>query len=225
MDTTTMRRTAAIRRLDRGRNADRDGDTPFDESGLETITRRFRAARMEHGRRKADEAWVRGPFAAWLGNLAAGASDPCDATLHDDHVASIAVGMRESLPIRDALIVSLLAARPCDRATMTACAADPHGAATRHLMADLMSTAYERPDPPDFARCLAGLSMLAQIARGVPPRWRVQPIAALAYVLWWLDDDLAVPYALECLALDGDCTLAGIVVSTVERGVCPAWCR
>jgi len=45
----------------------------------------------------------------------------------------------------------------------------------------------------------------------------------LAYVMWWMGDSRAVAFALRCLMLDEDCSLAAIVCSAYQRGVMPAW--
>ncbi|WP_221343557.1 hypothetical protein [Bifidobacterium sp. SO1] len=140
-------------------------------------------------------------------------------------MAAFAVGMSESLPIRDAAIVSLVIGRPCDERMMIEIASQPHSDRVRCGMSDMMTNAFhDARARPDTERCRRGTAMLKRMGDAVPERWRVQPLAALAYVLWWMGDDLAVIRALECLALDEDCTLAGIVVSLIERGIRPAWC-
>ncbi|NEG89584.1 DUF4192 domain-containing protein [Bifidobacterium aerophilum] len=151
--------------------------------------------------------------------------DATDCMLSRDNVAMLAAGMAESLPIRDAMIVSLVTGRSCDRRMMIEIASRPHSAGVRRRMSSMMIDAFHGAGPgPDPTRCTSGVTMLAQIADAVPERWGVQPRAAIAYVLWWMDDDAAALHALECLAEDDGCTLAGIVLSMVERGIRPAWC-
>ena len=41
--------------------------------------------------------------------------------------------------------------------------------------------------------------------------------------MWWMGDSRAVAFALRCLMLDEDCSLAAIVCSAYQRGVMPAW--
>lgn len=140
-------------------------------------------------------------------------------------MAAFAVGMNELLPVRDAVIVSLVNPRACDRHGMVTFAAQPHASRTQCGMSQIMSDAFHNPHVrPDAQRCAIGVAMLDQIADSVPPRWRVQPMAAAAYVLWWLNDDLAVLRAAECLTIDDQCSLGAIVLSMLDRGICPAWC-
>ena len=65
--------------------------------------------------------------------------------------------------------------------------------------------------------------MLFRSADRVPESFSVQPLAVLAYVMWWMGDSRAVAFALRCLMLDEDCSLAAIVCSAYQRGVMPAW--
>ena len=61
------------------------------------------------------------------------------------------------------------------------------------------------------------------VAADAPLRPAEQPLAVLAYVMWWMGDSRAVAFALRCLMLDEDCSLAAIVCSAYQRGVMPAW--
>ncbi|KFI47286.1 hypothetical protein [Bifidobacterium biavatii] len=149
---------------------------------------------------------------------------PCPP-LRRDSVAALAVAMRETLPARDALIMSMIAGVECDHASMMQLAADPHADRTRLRLATMLTRSLGDEHMPDERRCAAGMTMLAQIADAVPRRWRAQPCAAMAYVLWWLDDDRAALYAVECLAYDEECTLGGVVLSLLERGAQPSWHR
>ncbi|MCH9276528.1 hypothetical protein JS533_009660 [Bifidobacterium amazonense] len=149
---------------------------------------------------------------------------PCPP-LRPEHVAALAVAMRETLPARDALIMSLIAGRECDGPLMMRLAADPHSTRTKLRLTAMLTRSFKEEGMPDAVRCAAGMLMLSQIADMVPRRWRAQPCAAMAYVMWWMDDDRAALYALESLACDEGCTLGGVVLSLLERGVCPGWCR
>ncbi|MBW3078822.1 DUF4192 domain-containing protein [Bifidobacterium simiiventris] len=201
-------------------------EEPFADNELERLTCRFRDMRRTVGPREGNREWVRDPFAQWIRTLESARSFDAAATMLDrEGMAAFAVGMTESLPIRDAAIVSLVIGRPCDERMMIEIASQPHSDRVRCGMSDMMTNAFhDARARPDTERCRRGTAMLKRMGDAVPERWRVQPLAALAYVLWWMGDDLAVIRALECLALDEDCTLAGIVVSLIERGIRPAWC-
>lgn len=150
----------------------------------------------------------------------------CCPPLSRDSVAAFAVGMHEALSIRDAVILSLVAGRGCDKPLMVAFAADPHAERSRARMGAMLSQAFENAESvPDCVRCGRGIGMLLRIASLVPERLRLQPFAVISYVLWWLDDDRSSAYAWRCLDLDGGCLLASMVLGMLERGVRPAWCR
>ena len=150
----------------------------------------------------------------------------CCPPLSRDSVAAFAVGMHEALSIRDAVILSLVAGRGCDKPLMVAFAADPHAERSRARMGAMLSQAFENAESvPDCVRCGRGIGMLLRIASLVPEWLRPQPFAVISYVLWWLDDDRSSAYAWRCLDLDGGCLLASMVLGMLERGVRPAWCR
>lgn len=151
---------------------------------------------------------------------------PGGAPLAREHVAAFAVGMHEALPIRDALILSLVAGGVCDKTMMVDFAAAPHAPGTRRMMGRTLSRAFEVGlCRSDLWRCVAGIGMMLRVVSLVPAPMRVQPMAVIAYVLWWLGDDLAAAYAMRCLAQDGDCSLAAIVLALLEQGVTPTWRR
>ncbi|KAB8288525.1 DUF4192 family protein [Bifidobacterium avesanii] len=190
----------------------------LNDDDMTQVTELFREQRRQMGVEESDAAWFADPLDDWLACLERGGDG-----LSRESVASLAAGMREKLAFRDALIVSLLC-RGVDRSQLMELAARPHRPESVRCLSRALNDAFRDADAaPDRRRCERGLKMLAQIARAVPPGWRVQPMTLVAYVLWWMGDPRAVVYAVRVLADDERCTLAGIVLSAMEHGIAPAW--
>ncbi|OZG63390.1 hypothetical protein BLEM_0093 [Bifidobacterium lemurum] len=193
----------------------------LDEDVLEEMTRLFRAQRRRDGHRKATVAWLDRPLDDWLANLDDGAVE-----LSVDDMAAIAVGAHETLSIRDALILSMIAdEESCPKTQLMEFASRPQLARSKRRMCELLSAAFEDEGlVPDMERCQTGVIMLLDIACAVPPELAVQPLAMVAYALWWMGDEHAILFATHCLAVDEECSLAAIVFSAINRGITPAWC-
>ncbi|RSX51346.1 DUF4192 family protein [Bifidobacterium samirii] len=153
-----------------------------------------------------------------------GEAKPIPSPLGDDAVAMLAVGMRDSLSVRDALILSLVSDEPCPPATLLDMAATPKERDTREMMTGMVAESFENAaHTPDWDRCERGLAMFDDLIASVPSPWQVQPFAAMAYILWWAGSGIAVRYALAALTLDEGCSLAAIVFSMLDKGIRPAW--
>lgn len=172
--------------------------------------------------RTADAAWVERPFEDWARCLTG-----LSGELQEGSGNALAVGMAETLSIRDALIVSLVAGGEAMGTTaMIEFASRPHDPKNVNLMCRLLAGAFEDEHAlPDMARSRLGIHALEPMLRLRPERFRVQPAAVIAYVSWWAADARSASYALQALAIDGNCTLAAIVLSALEHGIRPAWCR
>ena len=194
---------------------------PFGFDELETRSQEFRNDRRLRGAQQANADWVAEPLDEWLSCLDAGNTD-----LGRETMAAFAVGMRETLSIRDALILSLFIDESrCPKSWLMEFAARPHLARTRTRMGELLTCAFEDEGMmPDKERCHTGIGMLLDIAEASPVPYCIQPLAVIAYTLWWLGDPRAMVFALRCLLLDEDCSLAAMIFSAAERGVAPAWC-
>lgn len=194
---------------------------PFVFDELETRSQEFRNDRRLRGAQQANADWVAEPLDEWLSCLDAGNTD-----LGRETVAAFAVGMRETLSIRDALILSLVIDESrCPKSWLMEFAARPHLARTRTRMGELLTCAFEDEGMmPDKERCHTGIGMLLDIAEASPVPYCIQPLAVIAYTLWWLGDPRAMVFALRCLLLDEDCSLAAMIFSAADRGVAPAWC-
>ena len=186
---------------------------------LREEVQRFTLARRESGIVTADAAWVDRPCDNWLAAL----HGQEELTLSS--MARLAVGMSLSLPMRDALIVSIVAREdsgdvPVTKQLMVSFASRPHEPHNVACMSDLLSHAFEhRHAHTDEAKCKRGIEMLGQMVRALPEEYTVQPLAVLAYAAWWIADDRAGEYALSALRLDENCTLAGIVCAALGQGL------
>lgn len=191
------------------------------EDDLLALAARLRERRLREGMGRADAQWVDGAFAQWRSGLEGGRFPDGDS------MAALAVAMTQSLAVRDALLMSLVASDEArESATMRRFVIHPHDADSTRLMCRLLGRAFEDVQAhPDRAVCQAGLSMLWAMVDAVPDRFAVQPLAMVAYVLWWSHDDRAGNHAVRALSLDPGCTLAGIVMRALEHGIHPAWCR
>ena len=91
-------------------------------------------------------------------------------------------------------------------------------------MGHMLSEAFHNPvRRPESTLCNAGVAMLRDIASDVPNQFRIQPLTAIAYVLWWSGDDRAVNYARKALNIDNQCSLAAIVLGALQHGSQPVW--
>ncbi|WP_236034397.1 DUF4192 domain-containing protein [Bifidobacterium saguinibicoloris] len=197
------------------------GTDAYDDEAAERLARRLRESRREHGPERANADWMDGPLDAWLARLERRGAGP-----DRDTMAALAVGMREVLSIRDALILSMLFDDDeCGRDVLMDILSRPRTKEVSSTVRDLLSAAFEDERGPNVERCRAGVGMLAAMAGLMPRAFCAQPYAAIAYVLWWLGDAGASAYALRSLALDDGCSLAAIVLGAASRGACPACAR
>ncbi|MBT1172122.1 DUF4192 domain-containing protein [Bifidobacterium sp. MA2] len=213
-------RRRARRRDDAERMAFLDSIEPADEGLIEEMGSRLRGDRRERGPERANAAWMDGPLDDWLDRL-----DEHRFDLDEDVMAALAVGMNETLSIRDALILSMvLDGEECDRDVMMDIIARPHAPEVAATVRDLMLGSLGEGRRPDMRRCRDGITMLSGMGLLVPHRMSAQPLASIAYILWWLDDRRAPLYALRSLEADDTCSLAALVLSAADHDVHPSGC-
>lgn len=195
------------------------GSTPrLDLDMLEDLSRTLRERRRREGIGEADGRWFADAAISWLGYLDRGESPP-DA----DAIASLCVGMHETMAMRDAALLSILSPIPQD--ALTNLAARPHSAPSRELVRNTLTHGFEDADAvPDAVRCQRGVDVLSSMVRAVPSPYDVQPLAMLSYLLWWVGrDDQAMVCALQTLCRDPECTMPALVLNAIRHGVRPAW--
>ncbi|KFJ07500.1 DUF4192 family protein [Bifidobacterium tsurumiense] len=193
-----------------------------DEEEMQELMEQLRAQRRAHGMAIADIQWVSTAFEQWRSGLTRHVQ-----ALDRASIAALAVGMAQSLAVRDALIVSMVASKTARLPnTMKRFVSRPHDSRNARLMCHLLDEAFNSVEnKPDDEICKAGMTMMDAIVDTVPERYGVQPLAVVAYALWWMQDEQADSYARHALALDPRCNLASIVVQALEHGIYPAWCR
>ena len=208
-------------RYTKRRRDDRDrGHGPIEEpieDLVEDMTEHLRRARREQGPERANREWMEGPLDEWLDHL-----DDGDDDLDDEVMAALAVGMNETLAIRDALILSLVSrCGECDRDVMMDILSRPAAPEVALTVRDLMYDSFGDAWHPDMERCRTGIAMFDRMAMLVPHRLAAQPLASIAYILWWVEDPRAPMYAMRSLEADGECSLATLILYAADRDARP----
>lgn len=135
--------------------------------------------------------------------------------------SSMARMLSMRLAVHDALIIAAIRPDMVDVEAMAAFAFEPHEPRTATLMGRLLTDAFETGAGYD-AETLDRFDALVGAAGREPDAPDAQCLAVRAYLAWWKrDKDDAMRLALEALALNGDCTLAGIVFAALTRGILP----
>lgn len=220
----------------------------FTVQRMHEFRRLFLDMRRESGMEQAVGYWFESfidEWLAWIGAepCQAGDSRCCSTTEgrvggaegyrdQGDWLAYLAVGMTEMLSIRDVLILTLLTgvakteAAPAREGVSVDRLKDMASTPHRHENAALMTGELERvfriaPCACALRRCRNGISALSAMCAAVPEEYRVQALAVIAYVNWWLGDQSAESYARQALSLDSSCRLAAIVICALEHNIHP----
>ena len=182
----------------------------------------FARARQRHDWREIAGEWFEAPVRRWIGTLDAD-GEPEDDT---GDAVILAVGMREFLALRDVMLVAAIRG---ERTDFTADRAigflrRPMMRDNVRWMEDMPAETFHGSQAPDRQRCMKAVELLlALIGRldGGDDGWQTQPYATVAYILWWLGDERALPMAVRALARDEGCSLAIIVASAIHRRPLP----
>jgi hypothetical protein len=134
------------------------------------------------------------------------------------------VCMEESLPMRDAVLISSVSGMSYPDLLDVGC--NPTDPTVRkkedsQLQTVFLDTAWEKKYG---GTTLLAIDALIGIIRHVDGQMAAQPCAMLAYLLWWAgrgEESLAA--ALRALCDDKTCSLAKLVVKVCRRHVQPAW--
>ncbi|BDR53162.1 DUF4192 domain-containing protein [Bombiscardovia nodaiensis] len=190
---------------------------------MKRLLETYRTQRRQLGVEEADGAWMRQPLRAWMDGL--GGSSSGQAVLDMEAVQAIGIAMRETLSIRDALIVSMVCQQSQAKYdTIYSLCAQPHQDSSLRLTCQALDAAFTDPNAqPDRARCRAGIEMLEHMVACLPKDYHAQPLAVMSYVYWWLGQPQSRDYAQEALRYDAHCTLASIMLVASRRPVRPAW--
>lgn len=192
--------------------------SPLTESVVAKAAEDFHARRADIGLVEADGAWFDDPVNEWMNSL-----DFADPKLSPEGMLHIAAGTRETLSMRDAMLVSVLA--PITRTDMQRLASAPHDVKSAKTVYDALNSVFRDPTAvPDSGRCATGLKLFALLVRSVPRRDRAHPLACVAYICWWLGFlDESRRCAQESLDIDPSCSLASIIMTATQFEVLPAW--
>ena len=192
------------------------------EDGMTKLVGNYREGRRRWGVEDADRRWLRQPLTDWTAGLRGRQPNP---PLGSDSADRLAVAIKETLAIRDGLILSILAPEPgLDADRLLDLCVRPNDASNVTALCSILDAVFKDPATrPDEPRCRAGLAMLEAMADKVPPGFRSQPLAVAAYVDWWRGGSRASGLAEGALDDDRSCSLAAIVLALIGRGIDPAW--
>ncbi len=163
----------------------------------------FARARERHDWREIAGEWFEAPVRRWIGTLDAD-GEPEDDT---GDAVTLAVGMREFLSLRDVMLVAAICG---ERTDFTADRAidflkRPMIRNNVRWMENMLTETFHGSQAPDRQRCMKAVDLLlALIDRldGGDEGWQAQPYETVAYILWWLGDERALPMAVRALYPD-----------------------
>ncbi|BDR54791.1 hypothetical protein KIMH_09020 [Bombiscardovia apis] len=184
----------------------------------------YRMNRREHGVCEADREWMREPIKLWCHEITGGQES---IAADSSPLMAIAVGMSETLPIRDAIIISML----CPRSMLSykdllRLCAEPYAQGNVQILCQSIDCAFTDPSMhPDVERCRNGLDLLDVMVTAMPDAYHEQPLAIMGYISWWLNREEGLDYAYQALQLNPQCTLASIITTAYQHGVKPAWVK
>ena len=192
------------------------------EHGMKELVENYREGRRRWGVEEADRRWLRRPLTDWTAGLK---EQQGHTQLGSASADRLAVAIKETLAIRDGLILSILAPEPgLDRDRLLDLCVRPNDPSNVTALCSILDAVFKDPATrPDQPRCRAGLAMLEAMTNKVPPGFRAQPLAVAAYVDWWSGESGASGFAEEALSDDRSCSLAAIVLALIGRGIDPAW--
>ncbi|KFI46120.1 hypothetical protein [Bifidobacterium biavatii] len=189
---------------------------------MDTIAEAYRTDRLELGPTNATRQWARETLGAWLDQLTG------RPTKGNGWKPMLATLMRESLPVRDAMIYSVLSPLT-SRDTIIRLASEAHTPDMKRLSTSILDHALRDPKTEtDHALVSAAVSQLRDIAATADSdqdaKYKANVLATIAY-LEWVDGRQhdAMLDAQDAADHDKDNTLAGVVGALVVRDVHPAY--
>lgn len=130
----------------------------------------------------------------------------------------------ESVAMRDALLLSCIC--DLDVPTLLEVGTDPMGKGVGRKQVRILDSVYHDPEwAIEYgARCIASIDALVWIITVIGGKACEQPLAMLAYLLWWAGrPEEGLGAACRALAIDKDCSLADVLVTAIENRVTPEW--
>lgn len=188
-------------------------DGPVRRSSWERLADRLHNERRKWGTVKADTRFVSEPFSRWLEGLSDSAQD-----MSEDCLRTLGVAMTVALPVRDAIIVSIIAPpEECGLQRMIDFAVRPHTVRNVTGMCGLLERAFTSSRAaPCIERCRNGIAILDRMRRCVPVTCDEADTIPGARIT-----HMGVPYAdgPHPHATDGDPESMPVVCAAHEGGV------
>lgn len=218
MDTT---RKSALSAASTSSEAEALASKKITDQYVRSVVEDFRIQRAKKGVVAADEEFFMPVLQRWHELL--NESSSTSASGRREFLVKLTVCMHESMGMRDSIILSVVSS--LEERDLLRVGVRPNDPATAQVVSSTLSSIFRISSAcPDKQRCQRALDALVEIHTLIPRSYGVQPLAVLSYLLWWSGrEEEAQGAALRSLSIDGECTLAAIVLSAVEYGIAPAW--
>ncbi|NEG70137.1 hypothetical protein [Bifidobacterium choloepi] len=203
---------------------ERGGDGTATAPTCDRIAAEFRQIRLERGYAQAVRSVFAEPLDHWLAAIGDNTDGgPAATTMTTATMRRLATAMKLALPIRDAIVVSMVADPAMwNRDLLLDVAAHPRGCAQVNTMRELLADAFAATDVAGrMPRCDRGVRLLDRIADTVMRPYVDEPYAVAAYVAWWRGEAEAWRYVWRSLVANRGNTLAPIVMQALICGVYP----
>lgn len=156
-------------------------------------------------------------FDEWLDGL-----DTMQATPTKHSMEILAKSMRESMALRDAMLLSVVCAGnpEYDADKLRDYAAAPH--IPNQQLAEWCerimkwSFAHAGRETDKVSNAVRMLADITETVEDIDLSLQAQPLAIISYILWWMGDRSAMLPAKQALAIDEECSLAAIVVAAIH---------
>ncbi len=160
---------------------------------------------------------IHAAFDEWLEGL-----DTDRPALTGRCMETLAGAMGVDMAVRDAVILSIICSNDpeYDADKIRALAFGPGTGWTaawcERMMYRSVGLDADGKDASRAARAIGMLSGIAEHVGAIDMGLPAQPFAVIGYVLWWMGDERAMTSAMRALAIDGECSLAAIVVNAIH---------
>lgn len=178
----------------------------------------FKGLRRENGVEQGDAQYIDGMLEQWHAYL--DKPDTFDDATRQDMFDRMAVGIHETLSIRDMLIVDALKPNMRSLEGFATAPHDPRNVRRMYrTLGEIFNSTDERYDTHHLthvAECLQRMAESQQV------EYQAQPYAMAAYLEWSANRPTqATRLARKALAIDGKLTLAAIILSAINNNVKP----
>jgi hypothetical protein len=178
----------------------------------------FEELRHENGVEQGDARYIDGMLEQWHSYI--DKPNTFDDATRQSMFDRMAVGIHETLSIRDMLIVDAL--KP-DMRRIEGFAISPHDPRNVRRMYRTLGEIFNSADGGyDIQHLIHVAGCLQRMAASQQGEYRAQPYAMAAYIEWFANrPTTATRLARKALAIDGELTLAVIILSAINNNVKP----